>query len=227
MSQNSSLAAEERRRQLDYITSITKLYFLHSPTLFASSYIWSKDDRYYFIELRLDMAYVSSSGFIARIADPPYYLGTIVKTTYLYPELFMGTCPNDDLPTLACSYSGSPLSERVTQHMVCIGCGWEGETERRGWHTRSKALRKTQAEDLKRHRQLMESNPDFKPADLRDLLRSLGVPEEDLVLPEIERKIETRDDGRFVHQRDPYGGVKIEDRESGCTTYYDWHGLDE
>lgn len=68
MSQTLSPAAEQRRKQLDYATSITKLYFRHASTLFAHYDEWKDVNEFYFIELRLDMAYVST-GFIARMAN--------------------------------------------------------------------------------------------------------------------------------------------------------------
>ena len=80
MSQTSSPAAEERRKQLEYMTSITKLYFRHASTLIARIDDWKGGNEFYFIELRLDMAYVST-GFIARMANPPYFLGTIVRNS--------------------------------------------------------------------------------------------------------------------------------------------------
>ena len=111
--------------------------------------------------------------------------------------------------------------------MACPICGWNAWTERRGWHDRSRALKGTQAEDLERYKTFKESNPDFKPADLRDLLRSLAVPEEDLVLPQIDRRIEKSESGGFIFQRDPFGGVMIEDTNTGRITCYQWQGLNE
>lgn len=225
MSQTLPPAAEERRKQLEYMTSISKLYSRHASTLVAYYDEWKDVDEFYFIELRLDMAYVST-GFIARIANPPYFLGTIVRNSLLYPNLFGSECP-DGHQAIAYTYSGSPLSGRVSQAMACPICGWNAWTERRGWHDRSKALKATQAEDKLRYFSTLESNPDFKAADLRDLLRSLGVPEEELILPTIERRIERSEDGGFIFQRDPYGGVKIEDTNTGRITCYQWHGLND
>ena len=82
-------------------------------------------------------------------------------------------------------------------------------------------------EDGERLHSTLESNPDFKAADLRDLLRRLGVPEEELVLPAVEQKTERRESGGFIFQRDPYGGVKIEDTNTGRITCYQWNGLNE
>lgn len=225
MSQTLSPAAEQRRKQLDYATSITKLYFRHASTLFAHYDEWKDVNEFYFIELRLDMAYVST-GFIARMANPPYYLGTIVRNSLLNPDCFGDRCPEGH-QAFAYAYSGSPLSGRVSQALACPECGWNQWTERRGWHDRSRALKATQDEDRERLHSVLESNPAFKAADLRDLLRRLGVPEEKLILPTIERKIERNENGGFIFQRDPYGGVKIEDTNTGRITCYQWHGLNE
>lgn len=226
MSQISSQTAEQRRQQLEYMTSITKLYFRHASTLISHFNEWKDNNAFYFIELRLDMAYVSSSGLIAKIAHPPYYLGTIVRNSLQHPGLFGCECPHGHT-AYAYTYSGSPLSGRVSQAMACPKCGWNDRTERRGWHDRSKALNATRAEDLERFRRLKESDPDFRPADLRDLLRSLEIPEAECVLPKIEKKIERSEDDGFIIQRDPYGGVKIEDTNSGRITWYQWNGIND
>ena len=123
MSQISSQAAELRRQQLEYSTSITKLYSRHASTLFAHFDEWKGNDAFYFVELRLDMAYVASSGLIAEIAHPPYYLGTMVRNTLLHPELFACECPHGHR-AYAYTYSGSPLSGSVSQAMACPVCGW-------------------------------------------------------------------------------------------------------
>ena len=226
MSQTSSPAASERRKQLEYLTSITKLYSRHASTLFACFDQWKDDDRYYFIELRLDMAYVSTSGLVARIADPPYFLGTIVRNSIQNPGLFGDKCPEGH-QAYAYSYTGSPLSGSVSQAVACPVCGWNQWTQRFGWHDRSRILKVTRAEDLERYHRLTESDSDFRPADLRELLSALGLPEEELILPRIEPKIEKSEYPGCTIWRDPYGGVKIQDTEDGTTTYYQWHWLDE
>ena len=204
------------------MTAITELYYRHAATIFNFYPEWEGKDEYYFIELNLDMAYVSSE-FIARIADPPYYLGTIVKASFEYPDFFARMCSERHL-ALAYAYSRSPLSGRVSQKMVYLYCGKKETLELRGWHERSYALKAIQAKDFERRKNL---GKDFKQADLRDLLRSCGVHEEELVLPKIEQKIKRIDDGRFICERDPYGGVKLEDTKTGRTTFYRWLGLKE
>ena len=225
MSQIPSQTAEQRRQQLDFATSIAKLYFRHASVLFAHYDAWKDNDAFYFIELRLDMAYVST-GFSARIADPPYFLGTIVRNSLEHPDLFGCKCP-DGYQAYAYTYSGSPLSGRVSQAVACPECGWNEWTKRQGWHVRSRALKGTQAEDLERFCLLKKADPDFHAADLRELLAFLGVPEEELELPAIEKKIDRWEDRGFICQRDPYGGVKIEDTNSNQITLYQWHGLNE
>lgn len=226
MSQISSQAAELRRQQLEYSTSITKLYSRHASTLFAHFDEWKDNDAFYFVELRLDMAYVASSGLIAEIAHPPYYLGTMVRNSFLHPELFACECPHGHR-AYAYTYSGSPLSGSVSQAMACPVCGWNQWIQRSGWHSRSRALTATQAEDQERLHCIQESDPDFHPADLRDLLRSLGVPEEECTLPPIEKKIQRSEHGGIIFQRDPYGGIKVEDTHTGQVTCHRWNGISE
>jgi len=225
MSKTSSYAAEEHRKQLDYATSIAKLYARHASSLIAHFDDWKGKDEFYFIELRLDMAYVST-GFISRMANPPYFLGTMIRNSLLHPDLFGCRCPNGH-QAYAYSYTGSPLSGNVSQSMACPMCGWNQTTERSGWHNRSLALKAALAEDSDRYRQALTINPEFKPADLRVLLKTLGIPEEDLELPEIDRRIEKWENADCIFQRDPYGGVKIEDTNTGRITCYQWHGLNE
>ena len=214
--------ADRIRQEREHMTAITELYYRHAAAIFNRYPEWKDKDEYYFIELNLDMAYVSPE-FIARIADPPYYLGTIVRADFEYPDFFARLCSERHL-ALAYAYSGSPLSERVSQKMVCLYCGKKETLELTGWHERSQALKTIQAEDLERRKNL---GKDFRPADLRDLLRLCEVPEEELALPEIEQKIKRIDDGRFICERDPYGGVRLEDTRTGRTTFYRWLGLKE
>ena len=184
MSQIPSQTAEQRRQQLDFATSIAKLYFRHASVLFAHYDAWKDNDAFYFIELRLDMAYVST-GFSARIADPPYFLGTIVRNSLEHPDLFGCKCP-DGYQAYAYTYSGSPLSGRVSQAVACPECGWNEWTKRQGWHVRSRALKGTQAEDLERFCLLKKADPDFHAADLRDRDASAACTQQDLPCPPCE-----------------------------------------
>lgn len=222
MSKSFLSVAENLRNEREYIASITKLYFRHVPTLVAHYDEWKDKDEYYFIALGLDMAYVSTA-FTVRIADPPYHLGTVIRTSLAHPNLFSCPCPRGH-EAFAYTYAGSPLSGRVSQAMACPVCGWNGWIPRTGWMSRSKTLKAVQAEDRKRLKLLEKEKPGFKGADLRDLLRFLGVPEDELVLPKVRNEIRRLESGDAVIYRDSYGGVKIEDTRTGNVTFYDWYG---
>ena len=70
------------------------------------------------------MMYVCA-GFAARVADPPYHLGTIIRNSLKNPDLFSCECP-DGHRAWAYAYSGSPLSGRFDLGMACPECGWYG-----------------------------------------------------------------------------------------------------
>ena len=222
MSKSFLSVVENLRNERKYIASITKLYFRHVSTLVAHYDEWKDKDEYYFIALGLDMAYVSTA-FIVRIADPPYHLGTVIRTSLAHPDLFSCLCPRGH-EAFAYTYAGSPLSGRVSQAMACPVCGWNEWIPRTGWMSRSKALKAVQAEDRKRLNPLEKERAGFKAADLRDLLRFLGVPENELLLPEIKNEIKRLESGDAVFYRDSYGGVKIEDTRTGNVTLYHWRG---
>ena len=101
------------RKEREHMTAITELYYRHAAAIFNFYPKWEGKKEHYFIELNLDMADVSSE-FIARIADPPYYLGTIVKASFEYPDFLARMCSERHL-ALAYAYSGSPLSGRVSK----------------------------------------------------------------------------------------------------------------
>jgi len=225
MSQELTQQASEKRRRLEYATAIQKLYYRHASTLFAQHRRWLHEEKYYFIELHLNMAYVSTA-FIMRLADPPYFLGTMVRTSLLHPDLFQCRCPDGHL-AFAYAYSGSPLSGRIKQGMACPECGWNEWIDRTGWLTRSKALRKELARDQEYLARLKEKDPGFRPGDFRDLLAELGVPEEERELPVIENVIRKTDTGGVIFETDPYGGVRIHDTNHGKITCSEWTGIDE
>ena len=213
MSQKTGPSAEEIRRERDRQVSLRKLYGRHAATLIRHYDKWKDDPRFYFIELRLDMTYVNSA-FVARVADPPYHLGTIIRNSLENPGLFSCECPSGHR-AFAYSYSGSPLSGRID-----LGA-W---VTRSGWRVRSNALRTAQAVDALRLEEERRSSPGFRSADIRDLLRCLGVPDEELVLPKLEHKIE--------RSEMPDGTVFLFDMDGGSAiispdlrvTLHDWNG---
>ena len=82
-----------------------------------------------------------------------------------------------------------------------------------------------QAEDAERLKTVM-SRIDFRVADLLDLLRSFGVPEDELILPKLEHKIkrtEMPDGTVFLFDSD--GGSVIVS-PSLKVTVHDWNGPD-
>ena len=222
MSQTTRPPAEDVRRERDLQVSLRKLYCRHAATLIRHFDEWRDDPRYYFIELRLDMTYYCA-GLAARVADPPYHLGTVVRNSLKNPELFSCVCPSGHR-AYAYAYNGSPLSGRFDLGMACPECGWNAWVSRSGWKVRSEALRATQAEDAGRLQMVRSLHPAFRATDLRDLLRSLGVPEEELVLPPVEHRIERTEmpDGTVI-LCDLDGGSVIISPELGLTLH-DWSG---
>ena len=221
MTQKTRPSAEDIRRERDLQVSLRKLYGRHAATLIRHFDEWKDDPGYYFIELRLDMTYVCSA-FVARVANPPYHLGTIIRNSLENPQLFSCECPSGHR-AYAYSYSGSPLSGRFDIGMACPECGWNDWVTRSGWKVRSEALRTMQAEDAERLK-TVKSRIDFRVADLLDLLRSLGVPEDELILPKIEHKIkrtEMLDGTVFLFDSD--GGSVIVS-PSLKVTIHDWNG---
>ena len=138
------------------------------------------------------------------------------------PELFSCECPSGHR-AYAYSYSGSPLSGRFDLGMACPRCGWNDWVTRSGWKVRSETLRTLQAGDAERLKSVV-SQIDFRTADLRDLLRSLGVPEDELTLPKLEhviKRTEMPDGTVFLFDSDG-GSVIIS--PSLKVTVHDWNG---
>ena len=93
MSQKTTPPAEDIRRQRDLQVALRKLYGRHAATLIRHFYEWKENPEYYFIELKLDMTYFCAA-FSARVADPPYHLGTILRNSLKNPGLFSCECPD-------------------------------------------------------------------------------------------------------------------------------------
>lgn len=53
-------------------------FFRHANEIIRRYDDWKDIDRFYFIPLRLDMAY-HIGGLTLRIAEPPIYLGTFIR----------------------------------------------------------------------------------------------------------------------------------------------------
>jgi len=222
MPQKASPSAGEIRRQRDLEVSLRKLYFRQAATIIRHYDRWKDRPEYYFIELKLDMMYVCA-GFAARVADPPYHLGTIIRNSLENPDLFSCECP-DGHRAWAYAYSGSPLSGRFDLGMACPECGWNGWVTQRGWKVRSDALKATQEEDAGVLKKVRLLHPDFHAADLRDFLRDLGVPEEELALPPLEHKVNRTElpDGTVILD-DPDGGSVVISTDRRIT-FRNWDG---
>ena len=223
MAQDISFGASDLRRKLEYDAAITQLYFRYAASIFRNYDRWKDIDEYYFIELELDMVYVSL-GTLVHLATPPYHLGTIVRNSIAYPHLLSSCCSRGHR-AYAYTYSGSPLTKVLKLSLACPTCGWRSGVNTKNWIKASSALKLTQAEDFSRYYSIKKENPSFKAADLRDLLRTLGITEQDLILPKTEPIVTRKENDRTIILRDPFGGVRIEDKYTGNVVCYQWHGL--
>lgn len=187
-----------------------RLYYKHAATLLREFDRWKDIERFYYIPIKLNMAYFCA-GWAAAVAFPPYFIGTILRNSIEHPDLF-GTQCECGHKAYGYSYNGSPLSGRFDISHACPCCGLVTRTTKSGWRIRSEALKATQAEDLKRGCRMQFWHRRFEPATIQELLRYLGVPEEELVaLPE-EHKITRHklSNGRVLVS-DSAGGFVIEE----------------
>ena len=188
-----------------------RLYLKHADTLLRRYDEWKDVDRFYFIPVRLNMAYFCAGGATA-VAFPPYFIGTILRNSLEHPDLFSAPCDCGQT-AYAYAYNGSPLSGRFDLSCACPRCGTHKGITRRGWWVRSKALRGSQESEALRIAKIRLLRPRFEPATIQELLRFLGVPEEELILPPEERKI----------TRTPVGDgwVLVSDSTGGSVLYKD------
>lgn len=164
-----------------------RLYYKHAATLLREFDRWKDIDRFYYIPIKLSMAYFCA-GWAAAVALPPYFIGTILRNSIEHPDLFVTQCECGH-HAYGYSYNGSPLSGRFDISHACPSCGLVTRTTESGWRIRSEALRTTQEKDLKRGRKIKCWHPNFKPATIQELLLFCGLTEEDLVLPPEKHKI--------------------------------------
>ena len=216
MSQENNISAEVIRRQRDreFGISQTMLFERHAAALFRHYDQWKDIPQCYFIKLHLNLGYYNTSGLAMWMARPPYWLGTIVRNSIEHPDLFGAWCSCGH-QAYAFRYAGSPLSGRVSLQVACPGCGWTGSVGARGWKVRSDVLQTTQSEDKRFLKLLEEERGDFNVADIRELLRFIGVPESELALPEVRNTIsmDVGPNGE-VMLLDRYGGAKIITKEA-------------
>ena len=183
-----------------------RLYFKHAATLLRTYDQWKDIDRFYFIPIKLNMAYFCT-GWATAVALPPYFIGTILRNSIEHPNLFGTHCECGSM-AYGYSYNGSPLSGRFDISHACPCCGQIVYTTETGWRKRGETLKETQSEDLKRGQQMRVWYPDFKPATIQELLRFVGVTEEEMVLPPEKHKITKHKLGD--------GKVLVSDSAGGC-----------
>ena len=164
-----------------------RLYFKHASILLRKFGKWKGIDRFYYIPIKLNMTFFCA-GWAEAVAYPPYFIGTILRNSLEHPDLFSTECECGHQAYGYC-YNGSPLSGRFDISHSCPCCGKEIHTSESGWRIRSIVLRETQAKDLKYGRWIQLRHQNYQPATIQDLLRYLGVSEEDLVLPPEEKNI--------------------------------------
>ncbi len=224
MSQENNPSAEVVRRQQerDYEISQTILFERNAAALFRHYEKWKDIPQCYFIKLRLNLGYYNTGGLAMWMARPPYWLGTIVRNSIEHPDLFGAKC-TCGCQAYAYRYAGSPLSGRVGLQVACPGCGRTWSVDERGWKVRSDVLQATQSEDKRFVKLLEEEGVDYKIADIRELLRYIGVPESELVLPEVRDTVErTVGPNGEVTILDPYGGAVIITKDT--IHYRGWDG---
>jgi len=169
---------------------VLRLFYKHAATLLQHFEEWKDIDRFYFIHLKLNMAYFCAGGATA-VANPPYFVGTILRNSLEHPERFGAKCKCGH-QAYAYTYNGSPLSGQFDLSCACSHCGAITRVTESGWKIRSEILRTTQKEDLKRGRRMALLHPGFKPASIQELLRFCGVADEEMTLPPEERKMTMR-----------------------------------
>ena len=211
MSQETNPSAEVVRRQQEreFDISQTVLFESNAPAIFRSYEKWKDIPQCYFIKLRLNLGYYNTAGLAMWMANPPYWLGTIVRNSIEHPELFGAKCPCGH-QAYAYRYAGSPLSGSFSLNVACPECGWKGRSSRSGWMIRRDTLQESQSKDRRFLGLLKQNGIDFKVADIRDLLRYIGVPETVIANPEPAEKIERFEGPNGeVTLIDPYGGAII------------------
>ena len=128
---------------------LTQPFYQNANTIFQHFDDWKDIDRFYFIPLYLEMTY-TVAGIIAELAPDPVWLGSFVRCTLEYPELFHYKCPRCGKPVLPFRFVGSPLSGRVDLEGYC-DCGWKGYKTVSGWFKRGEALRDRLTIDKRRY----------------------------------------------------------------------------
>ena len=150
----------------------TKLFYQNAPEIYARFDEWRDIDRFYYVPLYLEMTY--SCGWVAEIASDPVWLGSFIRCTLDYPDLFQFKCPKCKKTILPYRYCGSPLSGRVDLEGRC-SCGWKGFESVSGWRLRAIPLRDRIARDTLRYRKYKLLHPGAKPTSVSKLLEFLSI----------------------------------------------------
>ncbi len=160
------------------------LYLKYADRLLAGFGEWKDIDRFYFIPVGLDMSYALPGGAF-HIAPPPYFIGTVLRNSLSNGDLFSAECGCGER-LYAYAYNGSPLSGRVDMSCACPHCGAHREISlASGWRKCSDSLLKSQEEDENGRLSVIRTqNPNFEPSDIRELLRFIGLGDEDMALPQ-------------------------------------------
>lgn len=164
-----------------------RLYLKYADRLLGHFDEWKDFDRFYFIPIGLNMAFFCPGGATA-IAFPPYFVGTILRNSLEYPELFAASCMCGH-QAYAYAYNGSPWSGRVDLSCACPHCGKHIEAIVSGWKSKSEVLKESQKAERWRIARIRLLHPHFEPAGIQELLRFIGLTDEELVLPPEEHRI--------------------------------------
>ena len=170
---------------------------------------WKDIDKFYFIPLYLEMFYCIG-GIPTELAPDPVWLGSFIRNTLDHPDMFQYQCPKCGKTVFPFRYVGSPLSGRVDLEGYC-DCGWKGYESVSGWFVRGEALRNQLDSDKLRYETFKLLHLGAEPASSKDLLKFIGLRDEDLILPPEKHKItRTRlGKGRWL-VGDSAGGFVIE-----------------
>ena len=189
-----------------------RLYLKYADKLLQRFDEWKGIDRFYFIPIKLNMAFFCIGGATA-IAYPPYFIGTILRNSLEHPDLF-GTKCQCGQQAYGYSYNGSPLSGRVDISSACPHCGTHIDTMESGWKVRSNTLKESQKKERWRIAKIRLLHPRFQPATIQELLKFIGLSDEGLALPPEERKITRTDLGN--------GQEVVSDSTGGCVIVEKW-----
>ncbi len=135
------LGDEQRLDTIRFFRNVNLIYDRYND--------WKDIDRFYFITLKQNLTY-RLAGQVISMADSPLFLGSFVRTSLEYPELFDVVCPECGKVLHPYGYNGSPLSGRVDLEATCP-CGWDSYVSVSGWRIRSEALKATQKADRLRY----------------------------------------------------------------------------